>query len=75
MTRRERLEELSATSKKLIQEAEVQAKELADLRAKWIAAEGEIAYWREFTRSVKEEPRRWDGQGPQGQNALGFNIN
>ena len=74
MARDERLEELSATRKRLVKEAEARTKELADLRARWIASEGDLAYWKSYTRSMEAELRRRQARGPQGRNALGFNL-
>ena len=64
MTRHERLEELSATRKGLVQTMAALTKELAAFRARWIAAEGDLAYWQSYARSMEAALQRGGAHGP-----------
>ena len=61
MTRDERLEELSASRKNLIQVMETQAATLADLRAKLTESEGNVAYWKTYSGEIAEALQRGEG--------------
>ena len=55
------LEEMAKTIKNLIQAAEDRTKQLAEVRAKLIDAEGQTAWWKEYGQSIEAALQRGEG--------------